>query len=204
MDNLKDTYNKIAEYWAKDHAQDNWWIKVTDEFLSLLTPGTKILDLGCGAGIKSKYLIDHGFQVTGIDFSERMIEIAKSRVPSEEFRVLDLRDLDSLDEAFEGILGQAVLLHIPKNEIKGVLIKIKNRLKDNGFLYIAVKGRKPDGPEEEIITENDYGSEYSRFFSFYTIEELRDYFNELGMPIVAENVENTGHTSWIQMIVKKN
>ncbi len=202
MDNLKDTYNKIAEHWSKDHAQDDWWVKTTDEFLSLLAPGLVILDIGCGPGVKSQYLVEHGFKVEGVDFSEGMIDIAKKRLPSEKFHVLDIKDLDTFDKKYDGILAQAVLLHIPKKEIKDTLIKIKDRLNTGGYLYIAVKGRKEDGPEEEVVTENDYGYEYSRYFSFYTIEELRGYFNEIGMQIVKENTEKTGHTVWIQMILK--
>jgi cyclopropane fatty-acyl-phospholipid synthase-like methyltransferase len=202
MENLKDTYNKIAKHWAKDHAQDDWWVKTTDEFLSLLTPGSVILDIGCGPGVKSQYLVGHGFKVEGVDFSEGMINIAKKRLPAEKFHVLDIKDLDSFNEKYNGILAQAVLLHIPKKEIKDTLIKIKDRLNPGGYLYIAVKGKKEDGPEEEIVKENDYGYEYSRFFSFYTIEELRGYFNEIGMQIVKENIEKTGHTVWIQMILK--
>ena len=36
-----------------------------------------ILDLGCGTGIHDKFLVEEGFEVTGVDLSEQMISIAK-------------------------------------------------------------------------------------------------------------------------------
>ena len=75
--NLKNTYNKIAEEWVKDHDKDTWWQEGTDAFLSLLPKGSTVLDVGCGGGIKTKYIADKGFKAAGIDFSEEMIKVAK-------------------------------------------------------------------------------------------------------------------------------
>ena len=44
--------------------------------------GNKILDIGFGTGILSKKLYDDGCDIYGIDFSEKMIEIAKSKMPN--------------------------------------------------------------------------------------------------------------------------
>ncbi len=57
---LKETYNRIAKDWMKDHHQDNWWIEGTDKYLSFLKPGASILDVGCGAGVKSKNITISG------------------------------------------------------------------------------------------------------------------------------------------------
>ncbi len=46
-----------------------------------------VVDLGCGSGIWADCLIQAGYQVLGIDISEAMIDLARSRVPSAEFRV---------------------------------------------------------------------------------------------------------------------
>ncbi|MEK7110793.1 MAG: hypothetical protein AAB867_02980, partial [Patescibacteria group bacterium] len=54
--------------------------------------------------------------------------------------------------------------------------------------------------EEGIVTENDYGYEYSRFFSYFTPEELRNNLEGLGMNICYESVTSSGKRSWLQII----
>ena len=205
MDDLKTTYNKIAGEWNKDHGNDTWWVEGVDQFVSLLKPGAAVLDLGCGAGVKSKYLSEKGLQVNGIDFAEKMIELARKNVPQAEFSVLDIHDLDNLGKTFDGILAQAVLLHIPKKEIQTIFEIIKRALRPNGYLYVAVKHVNPGEPEEEVRTEHDYGYEYSRFFSYFTVDELKKYFNMAGMTVCYERLNDPepGKRAWIQVIGQK-
>ena len=84
-DKLKSTYNHIAEDWHKDHKEDTWWVEGTDKFVSFLKYNSLVLDVGCGAGVKSNYLINKGLKIVGLDFSEKMIEIAKREVPKVGF-----------------------------------------------------------------------------------------------------------------------
>lgn len=206
-EDLKTTYNKIAKDWGADHSGDDWWIEGTDIFLELLPKGVKVLDLGCGSGYKTKYIKGKGFDVEGVDFSEGMIKIAKEKFPDIDFEVFDLYDFDKFYKNFDAIFCQAVLLHIPKKDVFDILEKIKSKLKDGGLLYIAVKEKKEEGVEEEIKKENDYGYEYERFFSYYSLDELKTYFKKLQLKIIYEDVappsRATRKTNWIQVIVRK-
>jgi len=66
--------------------------------------GDRILDAGCGAGRTTYPLDRRGFDVTGIDISERMIEQAWSLFPDIEFAVGDVTELDYPDNAFDHAL----------------------------------------------------------------------------------------------------
>jgi len=70
-------------------------------------------------------------------------------------------------------------------------------------LHIAVKEIRDKNIEEEIRKEDDYGYEYERFFSYFTLEELRDYFKILKLEIISENIVNSGRSNWINIIGKK-
>ncbi|HEY4512273.1 MAG TPA: class I SAM-dependent methyltransferase [Candidatus Paceibacterota bacterium] len=201
---LKNTYNKIAVDWHKDHSSDNWWISSTDAFISMLKQGDHVLDVGCGGGTKSKYLFDNELEVTGIDFSEKMIDIARRQVPRGEFHILDLKDIKKLKDSFDGIFIQAVLLHIPKKEIEKTLRIIIKKLNNNGYLYVAVKENNVKGIEEEIKVEHDYGYKYQRFFSYFSLDEMKSYFKKIGLKIVFAKVISSGDTRWIQVIGKKD
>jgi len=201
--NLKETYNRIAKDWHQDHKEDDWWIKGTDKFISLLRPDSLVLDVGCGAGIKSKYLINKGLKVVGIDFSEKMIEIAEQEVPLGDFLILDLDEADKLDSSFDGIFMHAVLLHISKREAEEKIEKIAKKLKTGGYLYIGVKEKRPQDAEEEIVVENDYGYNYERFFSYFTLNEIESYLKNAGFEIVFSEVVPLKSGNRIQVIGKK-
>jgi len=201
---LKDTYNKIAEDWHADHKNDIWWLEGTGSFCSLLKKGDKVLDVGCGSGLKSKYLYSKGFDVTGIDLSDKLIDIARRESPGIEFVVMDMKDADKLNRSFDGIFAQASLLHIPKKEVMKVLETLVKALKPNGYFYIGVKAKNPEGVEESILKESDYGYPYERFFSYFTMDQLKSYFNGLKLDIVYENSQIFGKTRWLQIVGKKS
>ena len=106
-------------------------------FLPLLKPGASILDLGCGSGRDSRYFLDHGFQVTAIDGSP---EICKRASDFINHPVACMRfDEIAYVNQFEGVWACASLLHVPKNELHGVLKKISTALKSKGILYVSFK-----------------------------------------------------------------
>jgi SAM-dependent methyltransferase len=198
--NLKETYNKIATDWHKDHQADDWWVEGTDKFISFLGPGDSVLDVGCGGGTKSRYLSKKGLKVTGIDFSDELINIAKIEVPQAEFIVMDMYNAEKLNMKFDGIFAQASLLHIPKKDLSNILRILASKLKPDGFLYVAVKGTIPGSPEEETKEEDDYGYPYQRFFSYYSMDELIKNFENLGLKIVYKDIKTIGKTDWLQII----
>lgn len=200
---LKDTYNKIAKDWVKDHDADTWWQEGTDYFLSLLPSKARVLDVGCGGGIKTNYIAEKGFDATGIDFSEKMIALAREHYPGVGFAVLDMYEAGTLSEKYDGIFLQAALLHIPKSDVLTVLTGVSMLLSPEGLLYIAVKAVREDGVEEAVRTENEYGYEYERFFSYFTLDELKEYFDRLNMTVVWDGVQGLHETNWLQIIGRK-
>jgi 2-polyprenyl-3-methyl-5-hydroxy-6-metoxy-1,4-benzoquinol methylase len=196
----RDTYNRIAHDWHKDHMNDTWSIDATESFSKMLPAGSCVLDVGCAGGLKSRVLVKNGLRVVGIDTSEAFIEIAKREVPEGDFRVMDMRDVSSLDGEFDGIFILASLLHIPKLDVHRALSGLTAKLKIGGYIYVAVKERRADQLEEEIVVENDYGYRYERFFSFYTIPELQADVESVGLQI--QSIKNIpfGKTNWIHVV----
>jgi ubiquinone/menaquinone biosynthesis C-methylase UbiE len=63
--------------------------------------GTKLLDVGCGAGLAARLAAERGARVTGIDAAATLIEIARQRVPEGDFRVGEIEELPYPNDAFD-------------------------------------------------------------------------------------------------------
>jgi SAM-dependent methyltransferase len=112
-------------------------------FLALLPPGGSILELGCGAGNHSAVMLAEGFSVRATDGSPEMAGIASQRLghPVEAMR------FDQLDahEAYDGVWASACLLHVPRDELAGILARIHRALRPSGLFYASYKMGEGDG-----------------------------------------------------------
>jgi len=117
------------------------WVKAPSTrlkgFLSLLPPGGSILELGCGAGNHSAEMVAAGFSVRATDGSPEMAELASRRLG----RAVDTMRFDELDahEAYDGVWASACLLHVPRDELIGILVRIRRALKREGAFYASFK-----------------------------------------------------------------
>jgi SAM-dependent methyltransferase len=67
--------------------------------------GTRYLDAGCGSGMAAQIAAARGAGVAGVDASKAMLAIARSRVPSGDFREGDLENLPFAGESFDVVTG---------------------------------------------------------------------------------------------------
>jgi ubiquinone/menaquinone biosynthesis C-methylase UbiE len=67
--------------------------------------GTYVLDVGCGSGSLCRMAADLGAKVFGLDASEALIQVARTRVPEADFRVGDLEFPPYEDESFHAVTG---------------------------------------------------------------------------------------------------
>ena len=74
--------------------------------------GTRALDLCCGHGNVSAGLVGAGAEVTGVDFSPAMLEMARIAVPGARFVEGDAMALEFEDGTFDAVLSNGVLLHL--------------------------------------------------------------------------------------------
>jgi SAM-dependent methyltransferase len=59
--------------------------------------GRKSLDFGCGTGRSTRFLRQHGFEVTGVDIAEDMIRKARELDPSGDYRLIQSNDIENDD-----------------------------------------------------------------------------------------------------------
>jgi SAM-dependent methyltransferase len=131
---IGEKYDKIAQWWHDYHLGSDYGLRQIERAITYCGNGRSALDVGCGSGgrIISK-LEDHGFSVTGIDASEKMIELAKANHPSAQFFVADICDWDT-DRKFDLIVAWDSIFHLPFSMHNHVITKLCGMLKSQGIL----------------------------------------------------------------------
>ncbi|MDR6462680.1 class I SAM-dependent methyltransferase [Chryseobacterium sediminis] len=195
------SYNQTAtEYRATITSFDI--LPELEMFTRLIFKNGRILDLGCGPGNHSKYFFDLGFDVTGIDLSKQMINIARKEFSKIDFQVMDIENLAFVDNSFDGIWASASLIHIEKRKFSKVLHKLQKLLKDTGVLYISLKL----GVGEELIKDSRYFG-VSKFYSYFQYEEIERFLNNCKFEIFDFHIIDKrtiyDTNNWIHLFIKK-
>ena len=125
---------------ARDFAESTANVEFSstqDRFATLLPPGARILDLGCGSGRDTKHFLDAGFEVTATDGSPELCALASelAGIPVRCELFSDLADVD----AYDGIWACSSILHLPRPELEDVLRKMARALRPNGVVYTSFK-----------------------------------------------------------------
>lgn len=107
-------------------------------FTAALPQNAKVLDLGCGTGEPiARWFKAEGFTVTGADFSEAMLALARERDPDGDWRQADMRAFD-LGETFDGIIAWNSFFHLSQDAQRDSLKCIAAHLKENGTVMLTV------------------------------------------------------------------
>jgi SAM-dependent methyltransferase len=114
-----------------------------------LAPGTRVLDVGCGPGRHSHALVARGFEVVGVDISERFINLAQDSAPSGAavtFLRADARSLEfqsefdaviSLCQGAFGLSGGGDAAVAPLDPDRSVLDGMARALRPDGRLALS-------------------------------------------------------------------
>jgi SAM-dependent methyltransferase len=142
-DELRSSYDAVAETYAQtffdELARKPFDRDLLDAFAAAEVGATAV-EIGCGPGQVGRYLSERGMDVTGVDLSPAMIEVARRLNPRMRFEVADMRSLGMEDGAVDAIVAFYSLIHIPLDEVPGVLEEFRRVLRPSGRLLLAVHG----------------------------------------------------------------
>lgn len=174
LDETIDLYNSLADSYAVQ-ALDHGPVLQRTKFISMLQPGAKILDVGCGSGRDCTFLSEQGFKVTGIDRSEKLLELARIAAPKAKFYSADIRHLSFEKNMFDAIWSCASIVHIKHSEIQQVFNSFYSILKPGGMLYIHAKKGEGEGYVDEPSMPGK-----KRFYAFFSALQLKTYCETAG------------------------
>ena len=133
---------------AESTARYQGWV---DELATMLDPGSRVLDLGCGCGLPAtSQLTAAGFAVTGLDFSRVQIDRARSLVPAANFIEADMVTWDTKAGSFDAVVSLYALIHIPLADQRPLLSRIARWLRFGGVLLAIVGHGAWSGTEDYL------------------------------------------------------
>ena len=164
-------------------------------FTRLVPAGGHILDAGCGSGRDSLAFLQLGYEVTAFDGSSRLAKMA-AELTGLPVRQMRFQKMDFEDQ-FDGIWACASLLHVPRSEIRDVVVRFIRALKPGGCWYMSFK----HGDGESEVGE--------RMFNNYTSDSLGELLAEfpqldLGMMWVTPDLRpERADEKWLNAIFRR-
>ena len=165
-----------------------------------LRPDSRILDVACGPGWLSEYFARLGYDVTGIDISDDLINVARERLEQLSYQVdydtevkcrFMVHDIEGepLNEKFDSVICYDALHHF-EDESK-VFSNLGSMLNLGGWLFI-LEGEKPapDSATEEEL--RGFMEKYKTLESPFSKEYLYRLLNDNGFAIVGDYVSVNG------------
>ncbi len=163
----------------------------------------RLLELGCGSGRDAAFMMNHGFNVTGLDGSKEMIQSAIELHPELDGNLIAAaipEDLYKIKKTFDGIYSIATLMHLKKPQVLSAIKGLSTMLAPGGILFFSVSIARND------INETGY-DEKGRFFLLLSREEWISICRESGFKEIKTNLSVDGlkrdGVTWLTCVLKK-
>ena len=172
MDKYKetfDTWNNIASIY-QDKFMDMVLYNDTYDLIckAVAKEKAKLLEIGCGPGNITKYLLSKrpDFDVFGIDIAPNMIELAKKNNPTASFAVMDSREINRLNEKYDGVISGFCSPYLSPTENNKFISNAYDLLNEDGLIYLSFVEGDPDKSDFKV------GGGGRVFFQFHRLDDL--------------------------------
>jgi SAM-dependent methyltransferase len=137
---VADAFDKSAKIYQDKFMDVSLYAEPLKTFCENITPDhAYILDIACGPGNITKYLIDRkpDYEVLGIDLSSNMLTLARNNNPTAKFQLMDCREIDTIEQKFDGIICGFCLPYLTREEAIQLIANVSGLLKPGGIFYLS-------------------------------------------------------------------
>jgi len=135
-----ETYNNAAERYQDKFMEMDLYNDTFDKFCNLIEKeNAEIFEIATGPGNITRYLLSKrpDFKIFGIDLASNMIKLAKINNPEADFRVMDCKNICTLDRKFDAIMCGFCMPYLSKEECAKLIADSSELLSTNGLLYFS-------------------------------------------------------------------
>ncbi|MBW1670074.1 MAG: class I SAM-dependent methyltransferase [Deltaproteobacteria bacterium] len=200
------TLREIYDGFAETYEENRGLFDMTEVFNSfyarLEVEKGKLLDLGCGVGEPfTRFFIDRGWTVKGVDFSERMLELASKYVPEMQTIHADIREVEFEPGQFEAITAIYSLFHVPSNDHAALFDKFYKWLLPKGKALFTYATKEYTGSNEFDGYKEFMGKKL--YYSHKSPDKLYADLERLGFNIESTDYRNIGNEIFLWVAVSK-
>ena len=112
------------------------WRGVSDIGDLPFPPGGRVLEVGCGNGKTAVALAKRGYRVTGMDFSQKAIDICRELILDADFVCASVLNIPFENGSFDGISAFHVLEHLTDEELNKASEELYRVMKTGGYLLV--------------------------------------------------------------------
>lgn len=173
-----EVWNQVANLYEEKFLNLSIYDDSYDLFCNeIKTSAPAILDIGCGPGNISKYISDKipNAGITGIDYSEKMIQLAKKNLPNGKFEMMDCRDINKIEGEFDAVISGFCLPYLNTKEVDDFFSNVNNLLKNDGVAYFSFVEGSPGNSKFQTSS-----SGHRLLFNFHLLEDIEHKLQELG------------------------
>ena len=177
--------------------------EVLDSFYSILNlKKGKLLDLGCGSGEPvARYFADNSWSIVGVDFSEKMIELASKYVPEMQSIHADINEVEFESNQFNAITASYSLFHLPAHTHAKIFENIYRWLQSTGKVLFTYATEEYTGSEE--FNGHKKFMDRELFYSHKKPEELYADLENIGFIIESAKYRNIGDEVFLWVTASK-
>jgi SAM-dependent methyltransferase len=149
---------------------------------ALIPEGSRVLELGCGAGVPMTRALAEGRDLTGVDISATQVELARRNVPAATFVHADMTHLAFDAASFDAVVAFYSLTHVPRDDVPPLLARIRDWLRPGGT-FIASMGVEDD---PGTIEQDWLGVDM--YFSHFNARKNRRLVEDAGLVVDSAEV----------------
>ncbi len=183
-------FDKYAKTYLDKYMNVDLYAESLDFLCNAIPLDSKVADIACGPGNISGYLLNkrQDLDFLGIELSPKMVELAKALNPKAEFKIMDARQIYSLNSGYNAVIAGFLFPYLSKEEVFKIISDAFSILEKEGLLYISTV---EDDYEKSGIQVSSSGED-SLYMHFYNEGILTWAFIEAGFTILY-----TGHIRYI-------